>query len=70
MPTNKKKQTAVLSEMTDIIARHLSKLPSEERKTKIEAFEKTINRGVKRASARPKAASTSRTPRKTRRAQA
>lgn len=67
MAANRRRQSEILSEMTDIVSEHLLKFPANERKAKIKAFEKVINRGGKRASARPKAASTSRTQRKTRR---
>ena len=67
MSERKKTRSEIVSEMTDIICSHLEKMPAAERKSRIKAFGEAINRGGKRSSARPKAASVSRTRRKSQR---
>jgi hypothetical protein len=67
MPKRKRTQAEILSEMTSLIGKHLETMPPEERKERIKAFGKIVNRGAKRPKTRPKAASISRTRRKSQR---
>jgi hypothetical protein len=62
---SEKNRAEIILEMTDIIVGHLETLPNGERKQRVRAFKKAIS--GKRAHGRAKAATTSRTPRKSRR---
>ena len=67
MTKKKRSRTDIVDEMAQIIAGHLENMPVKERKQRISAFREVINRGAKRGSARPKAASSARIPSKSRR---
>jgi hypothetical protein len=64
-----KKRTSaeIVSEMTEIIVGHLEAMPVEERKERVKAFKEVITHDEKHGCARPKAASSSRTERYSRR---
>ena len=61
MSAKKTKNAKVVSEMTDIIAKHLEKMPAEERTQRLKAFTQVISRSGKRSNDRSKASSTPRT---------
>ena len=44
----KNAKDSIVSEMTDLIIRHLEMIPEQERQTRLAAFEAEINRGGKR----------------------
>lgn len=64
---NKKSPNDIVAEMTDIVMGHLEAMPVEERKQRTAAFKEVITRDEKPECARPKAASSSRTGRYSRR---
>jgi len=66
MSAKKRKPSEIISEMTDILAKHLETMPPEERSERIEAFSQVI-RGEKHENARPKVSSSSRTAQKSHR---
>jgi hypothetical protein len=67
MSGRKRPQAEILSEMTSLIGNHLEAMPPEEQKSRIKAFGETVNRDEKRPKTHPKAASISRTRRKSQR---
>lgn len=67
MAEKKRTGAAIVSEMTDIIVGHLETMPAEERQARVKAFKEVINHDEKRVCTHPKAASSSRTGRSSRR---
>jgi hypothetical protein len=57
MMKKKRSRTRIVDEMTQIIVGHLENMPLKERNQRLSAFSEVLNRGAKRGSARPKAAS-------------
>jgi hypothetical protein len=64
MAAKKKTQVEIAAEMTQLIVNHLEAMPTEERKQRVKAFKNVIE---KHGGTRPKAASTSRKVRGSRR---
>jgi hypothetical protein len=67
MSQAKKTRSEILDEMVSIVAAHLEKMPVAERKQRVAAAARFVNRGEKRAASRPKATSSSRIRAKSRR---
>ena len=55
MPNKSKTRQHLLSQMTEIVVRHLENMAPDERAERIAAFRKTVNCDEKTASNRPKA---------------
>jgi hypothetical protein len=63
----KRTRDQILADIVDLLSGGLEKMPAEERERRLGAFRELVDREEKRSSARPKAASASRTLRKPRR---